>query len=130
MAISGAAVQGLEAYAAKAPRTKDLLVSAAPLSPEGAISGCVITMVDLSQRKAAEKHQNLLMGELDHRVKNTLTLVLSILDRTREESIDEFKKSFSARIHALAATHNLLSRSSWSGLTIGEVVTTELAPVC
>ena len=128
MAISGSAVQGLEAYAAKAPRTKDLLVSAAPLSPEGAISGCVITMVDLSQRKAAEKQQNLLMGELDHRVKNTLTLVLSILDRTREESIDEFKKSFSARIHALAATHNLLSKSSWSGLTIGEVVTTELAP--
>ncbi|HEY1781439.1 MAG TPA: HWE histidine kinase domain-containing protein [Roseiarcus sp.] len=128
MAISGAAVQGLEAYAAKAPRTKDLLVSAAPLSPEGAISGCVITMVDLSQRKAAEKQQNLLMAELDHRVKNTLTLVLSILERTREESIDEFKKSFSARIHALAATHNLLSKSSWSGLSIGEVVTTELAP--
>jgi PAS domain S-box-containing protein len=129
LAISGNAVQGLEAHAAHAPRAKDLLVSAAPLSPdEGAISGCVITMVDLSQRKAAEKQQNLLMAELDHRVKNTLTLVLSILDRTREDSIAEFKKSFSARIHALAATHNLLSRSSWNGLSIGEVLTTELAP--
>jgi two-component sensor histidine kinase len=129
MAIGGAAVQGLEAHATKAPRAKDLLVSAAPLSPaDGSISGCVVTMVDLSQRKAAEKQQNLLIAELNHRVKNTLTLVLSILGRTREDSIDDFKRSFSARIHALAATHDLLSNSSWNGLSIDEIVATELAP--
>ena len=80
------------------------------------------------QRKAAEKQQQLLMAELNHRVKNTLTLVLSILGRTREESVDEFKKSFSARIHALAPTHNLLSNNSWNGLSIAEVAHTELAP--
>ena len=73
MAIAGSAVQGIEAHAPNAPRAKDLLVSAAPLSgAQGTISGCVITMVDLSQRKAAERQQFLLMAELDHRVKNTL----------------------------------------------------------
>jgi two-component sensor histidine kinase len=129
MAISGNPVQGLEAHAAMAPRAKDLLVSAAPLSSaDGSISGCVIAMVDLSQRKAAEKQQDLLMAELNHRVKNTLTLVLSILGRTREESIDAFKKSFSARVHALAATHDLLSNNSWNGLSVGELATAELAP--
>ena len=129
MAISGNPVQGVEAHAPDAPRVKDLLISAAPLSPaDGTISGCVITMIDLSQRKAAEKQQNLLMAELDHRVKNTLTLVLSILGRTREESVDEFKQTFSARIHALAATHNLLSNSSWATLSIDEVIAAEVAP--
>lgn len=129
MAISGSPVQGLEAHAAMAPRAKDLLVSAAPLSAaDGSISGCVVTMVDLSQRKAAEKQQDLLMAELNHRVKNTLTLVLSILGRTREDSIDAFKRSFSARVHALAATHDLLSNSSWNGLSISELATAELAP--
>ncbi len=109
MAIAGSAVQGIEAHAPNAPRAKDLLVSAAPLSgAQGTISGCVITMVDLSQRKAAERQQFLLMAELDHRVKNTLTLVLSIRGRTSESDIDTFRQTFSGRIHALAATHNPL----------------------
>lgn len=129
LAVSGTAVKGVEAHAPGASRSKDLLLSAAPLSmSEGVGAGCVITLVDLSQRKAAEKQQNLLMAELDHRVKNTLTLVLSILGRTSEKDIEAFKETFAGRIHALAATHNLLSNNSWSTLTIGEVVAAELAP--
>jgi PAS domain S-box-containing protein len=129
MAIAGQSVQGIEAHAPNAPQVKDVLISAAPLSSsEGVSSGCVITLVDISQRKAAEKQQNLLMAELDHRVKNTLTLVLSILGRTSGESIDEFREAFSGRIHALAATHNLLAAKSWSMLTVADVVSAELAP--
>lgn len=129
LAIGGTPVQGLEARAPQAPRTKDLLISAAPLAPtEGTISGCVVTLIDLSQRKAAERQQMLLMAELDHRVKNTLTLVLSILGRTSESDIETFKRTFAGRIHALAATHNLLSNNSWAGLSVGEVLSAELAP--
>lgn len=64
--VNGGVVQGIEAHAPDAPRVKDLMISAAPLTHEGeAISGCVITMVDFSQRKIAERQQLLLMGELD-----------------------------------------------------------------
>lgn len=128
-ALAGKAMQGIEAHVPEAPRTKDVLLSAAPLCPtEGTINGCVITMVDLSQRKLAEKQQLLLMGELHHRVKNTLALVLAILGRTREDSVETFKEVFSARIHALASTHNLLAKNSWSNLTLGDILAAELAP--
>src|SRR6185312_6657864 len=56
---TGTPMQGMEAVAPNAPRVKDYLVSAAPLRVAGdRISGAVITMIDLSQRKAAEKQQN------------------------------------------------------------------------
>ena len=110
---------------------KDYLVSAAPLRVAGdRISGAVVTMVDLSQRKAAEKQQNLLMRELDHRVKNTLAMVVSISARTASntDTVEAFQKAFSGRIQALAATHTLLLGSSWSSLELGDIVMSELAP--
>jgi two-component sensor histidine kinase len=131
LAIAGTSVQGIEAQAPQAPRVKDVLLSAAPLRVgSDKVSGCVITMVDLSQRKAAEKQQLLLMGELDHRVKNTLALVLSICKRTAstEETVQGFQAAFSGRIQALAATHNLLAERSWSSISIAEVVKAELEP--
>lgn len=131
MAIAGSSVQGIEATAPNAPGAKDYMVSAAPLQVgNDAISGCVITMVDMSQRKAAERQQMFLMRELDHRVKNTLALVLSIAGRTmhNEDTLEGFHKAFTGRIQALSATHNLLAENSWSDLTLGDVVNGELAP--
>lgn len=131
MAVQGTAVQGVEAHAPNAPKAKDYLVSAAPLQiGNDEISGCVVTMVDLSQRKAAERQQLLMMRELDHRVKNTLALVLSISSRTlhHEDTLPGFQKAFTGRIQALAATHNLLAENSWTNLTVDDVVQSELAP--
>jgi two-component sensor histidine kinase len=131
LAVKGGSIQGIEATAPNAPGARDYLVSAAPLQVgNDAISGCVITMVDVSHRKAAEKQQLLLMRELDHRVKNTLALVLSIAGRTlqNEDTLEGFQRSFTDRIQALSATHNLLAESSWTNLTIGDVVDHELSP--
>lgn len=130
LAISGTPVQGIEAHAPNAPRVRDLLISAAPLKLVTGVVGCVVTMVDLSQRKAAEKQQLLLMGELDHRVKNTLALVLSIAKRTAstEDTVDGFQSAFSNRIQALAATHNILAERSWKAVSVHDVVRTELEP--
>ncbi len=129
--VNGGALQGIEAHAPDAPRVKDLMISAAPLTHAGeAINGCVIAMVDLTQRKITERQQLLLMGELDHRVKNTLALVLSISSQTRskEDTLDGFHKSFSGRIQALAATHNLLADKAWANLTVADIIRTELSP--
>jgi PAS domain S-box-containing protein len=131
LAIGGNPVKGIEAFAPQAPKTKELLVSAAPLRiGSDAISGCVVTMIDLTQRKALEKQQLLLMGELDHRVKNTLALVLSIANRTAnaEETVSGFQTAFSGRIQALAATHNILAERSWSSVRVGEVLSQEVEP--
>jgi PAS domain S-box-containing protein len=131
MVIAGTPLRGIEATAPKALKVKDYLVSAAPLRIAGdRISGAVVTMVDLSRRKAAEKQQNLLTRELDHRVKNTLALVVSISARTaaNTDTVQAFQKAFTGRIQALAATHSLLLESSWSSLKLGEIVRSELAP--
>lgn len=70
------------------------------------------------------------MRQLDHRVKNTLTLVLSIASRTISGATDlgDFHGKFTRRIEALAATHNLLAEGSWRRLTLEDVVTAELSP--
>ncbi len=71
-----------------------------------------------------------LTRELNHRVKNTLANVLSIvsLTRRRSRSIDEFAEGLGGRIRALSATHDLLSQRDWNDAPLREVVVSELAP--
>ena len=74
--------------------------------------------------------RNSLTRELNHRVKNTLANVLSIiaLTRRRASDIDEFAEGLSGRIRALSATHDLLTQSEWGATPIRAVVEAELAP--
>ncbi len=71
-----------------------------------------------------------LTRELNHRVKNTLANVLSIvsLTRRRAASLDEFAEGLDGRIRALSATHDLLTQSDWSTTPIRAVIEAELAP--
>jgi two-component sensor histidine kinase/DNA-binding response OmpR family regulator len=84
--------------------------------------------VDLTERKRAEERQLLLAREVDHRAKNMLAVVLSVLRLTKAETMAGFISSVEGRIHALAATHNLLSASRWQGAELGRIVQEELAP--
>src|SRR6185312_4732690 len=63
---------------------------------------------DITERKRAEQLQELLIGELNHRVKNTLATVQSIANQTvhHAKSPSEFAASFSGRIQTLARTHS------------------------
>ena len=74
--------------------------------------------------------RNSLTRELNHRVKNTLANVLSIiaLTRRRATSLDEFVEGVDGRIRALSATHDLLTQSDWGTTPIRAVVDAELAP--
>ncbi len=71
-----------------------------------------------------------LTRELNHRVKNTLANVLSIvaLTRRRASTIDEFAEGLDGRIRALSATHDLLTQSDWGPTPIAAVIEAELAP--
>jgi PAS domain S-box-containing protein len=85
---------------------------------------------DITERKRAEAHQQMLVRELDHRVKNLLATVATVAQRTREgsRSMDEFLAVFDGRIQAMANAHSLLSRSRWHGVSLADLVQTELAP--
>lgn len=131
VALAGSAVRGVDATLNLDGQVQDVQLSAGPLRQSGeTIGGCIVTMADVSHRRATEKRQALLMGELTHRVKNTLTLVMSIANRTISGAKDlgEFRTTFARRLEALAATHNLLAEGAWDGLTLEELITAELAP--
>ena len=84
--------------------------------------------VDITDRKRAEERQVLLAREVDHRAKNTLAVVLSVLRLTRAPTTKDFIATVEGRVHALAATHNLLSATRWEGADLGKIVEEEMAP--
>ena len=84
--------------------------------------------VDITDRKRAEERQVLLAREVDHRAKNTLAVVLSVLRLTRAPTTKDFITTVEGRVHALAATHNLLSATRWEGADLGKIVEEEMAP--
>jgi PAS domain S-box-containing protein len=85
--------------------------------------------IDVTERRKAEDHKNLLIAELDHRVKNVLACVAAVAQRTREcsRSAHEFLEVLNGRIASLANTHDLLSRGQWQGVGLRELVNSELA---
>jgi PAS domain S-box-containing protein len=84
--------------------------------------------LDITDRKRAEERQVLLAREVDHRAKNTLAVVLSVLRLTRAPTTKDFIATVEGRVHALAATHNLLSATRWEGADLGKIVEEEMAP--
>jgi two-component sensor histidine kinase/DNA-binding response OmpR family regulator len=89
------------------------------------ISG--VTM-DITARKQAEERQSLLAREIDHRAKNILALVQSIVLLTRAGDVQAYAKAIEGRIRALSAAHTLLSQSRWEGASLHGLVQEELAP--
>jgi two-component sensor histidine kinase len=78
----------------------------------------------------ARDHTNLLIAELDHRVKNVLAAVSAITLRTQESSLtmDEFVAALNGRIKSMANAHELLSHGRWQGVPLMELISRELAP--
>ena len=86
--------------------------------------------LDITARKRAEERQDLLIAELDHRVKNVLARVAAVAMYTRQgsRSMDEFVKALDGRIQSMAAAHSLLSQSRWHGVGLTDLVRRQLAP--
>ncbi|WP_114227703.1 PAS domain-containing sensor histidine kinase [Sphingomonas sediminicola] len=85
---------------------------------------------DITERKRWENHQRLLVGELNHRVKNTLAIVQSLTHQTFRPGQDphESIKAFEGRLQALAAAHNLLTSENWEAAGLHDVIEAALDP--
>ena len=86
------------------------------------------TAIDFSKRKEAEERQVLLAREVDHRARNALAVIQSIIRLTRAKTVDDYVQAIEGRIKALARAHTLLSDSRWHGADLATLVTEELAP--
>ena len=83
---------------------------------------------DISARNAAAETERLLVGELDHRVKNTLATVQAIAKQTLKTSAKpaDFVESINGRLHALASAHTLLMHTRWQGAALEDLIHEQL----
>lgn len=99
-------------------------------TPESTVDGVIVTFVDVTSIVQAEKHQRLLVDELNHRVKNMLAVVVALARQTmrRSGTMEEFSENYLGRVHALASAYSLLSNASWKTVSLRDVVMEELKP--
>jgi two-component system, chemotaxis family, CheB/CheR fusion protein len=108
----------------------DFLVDFYPYEQDGRVTAVGIVLKDVTELRRLEKDLRRLMDELQHRVKNTLATVASIVNQTvsakadRKELVDTLRK----RIGALAATHNLLTTENWRDASLQQILESELTP--
>jgi two-component system CheB/CheR fusion protein len=90
--------------------------------------GLSVFLRDITQRKRDEERQRLLIAELQHRVKNILSVVRSISSRTLESSdgLEDFAAHFDGRIRALARTQAVLARQVEASVELDEMVREEM----
>jgi two-component sensor histidine kinase len=81
-----------------------------------------------AQLEAAIARQELLAREVDHRARNALAVIQSIVSLTPADDSRQFGEAIKGRIRAMAMAHNLLSESRWEGADLLRLVTEELAP--
>lgn len=102
-----------------------VLGHAAPiLDEDGTAETAVVTIQDISARKQAEAHQQLLINELSHRAKNLLAIIQSIAQQTLkgDAPVHELLARFEGRIGALSAAHGILTREKWEAVPLRRLI--------
>lgn len=85
---------------------------------------------DITERKAAERRQKLLIDELNHRVKNTLATVQSLATQTARAAPTPaaFREAFEGRLIALSKAHDQLTVHHWESADLRDLLSGSLAP--
>ncbi len=81
----------------------------------------------MQERTVAQNQQDLLIAELNHRVRNILTLIRGLISQSRSEgiSVNHFADLIGGRIRALALAHDNITRQQWSPASLHELISTE-----
>ena len=94
----------------------------------GSVVGLVGVSIEITEQKRVEARLRLMVDELNHRVKNTLGVVQAIAVKTLTGSNPATREVLVGRLVGLAAVHDLLTRESWEGVNLEDVVAVVLAP--
>ena len=86
------------------------------------------TARDITDRKRWEDHTQLLMREVTHRSKNLLAVIQAMARQSKvgSKTVADFERRFSGRLQALAASHDLLVQRDWHGVSIAELIKSQL----
>ncbi|WP_207102983.1 sensor histidine kinase [Paracoccus shandongensis] len=97
---------------------------------DGTVAHIFVQGSDVTERVRGENHQRLLINELNHRVKNTLAAVQSIVGQTLRHAATprEAASAITARIMALSGAHDVLTRERWDGADLRALVESAVHP--
>jgi len=86
------------------------------------------TARDITERKHWEEHTQLLMREITHRSKNLLAVIQAMARQSKvgSKTVKDFEARFSGRLQALAASHDLLVQRDWHGVSVADLVKSQL----
>jgi PAS domain S-box-containing protein len=115
----------------KHDRTRWLRCEGVPrLNDAGQYLGYTGCALDITDVKLAQGRLELLINELNHRVKNTLATVQSIAWQTLRSapSTEQARDTFDARLMALSRAHDVLTRENWEGASLREIVAQAIEP--
>lgn len=92
--------------------------------------GIGVVFRDITDHRAAEAERDILVKELEHRIKNTLAMVQSIADQTfRGAGLDpSIQRTFAARLVSLSNVHSVLTQRSWDSADLHEIVAAAVGP--
>lgn len=107
----------------------DISLTISPIRDSGdRIVGAAKIARDITERKRVEKHNNLLLAEVNHRAMNLLAVVQAVVLQTaRGGDPATFVSRLSERIQGLAVSQNLLVQTEWLGVEVANLVTAQLA---
>jgi PAS domain S-box-containing protein len=102
--------------------------AAATVDSQGRIARISGVTMDITDRKQGEERQVFLAREVDHRARNVLAVVQSMLRLTKAETTKDFVAAVEGRINALSRAHMLLSEGRWEGADLSRLINEELDP--
>ncbi len=96
---------------------------------DAGIKHAVTVSLEITERKRADDQKQLMLQELNHRVKNTLATVQSIAMHTfsHTQNIALAREQFDSRLMALSKAHDVLTQESWEGATLGQIINEAVA---
>jgi two-component sensor histidine kinase len=83
---------------------------------------------DITAQKREAERVRLLAAEVDHRAKNMLTVVASLVRLTRGGTVEAFRQDLLGRVQAMATSQRILADGSWRGADLARLVRDEMAP--
>jgi PAS domain S-box-containing protein len=97
---------------------------------EGDARLVVGTALDITERRAAEERRALLMGELAHRAKNGIAILMAIVSQTArgQESVESFLEAIMARLQAMAASQDLVTEAGGRPVPLADVLVKAVTP--
>lgn len=112
-------------------REVEVSLSVSPIyDAQGRIVGASKNARDISARMEAERTKNVLIAELNHRVKNVLATVTAIARQTfgKATDLELASATFEARLQSLARAHDLLTHGDWQSASLKRLVSDAAAP--